>query len=63
MALKEFQRKTTFELGLRKEKENDQILSNLNKQALEPTVNRRNQTDISVYESASSFGGNQTLGA
>ena len=63
MAIKEYQRKTTFELGLRNEKENDQVLSNLNKRTLEPTVNRRNNTDISVYESASSFGGNQTLGA
>ena len=63
MAIKEYQRKTTFELGLRSDKENDQVLSNLNKRTVEPIVNRRNTTDVSVYESASSFGGNQTLGA
>ena len=63
MAIKEYQRKTTFELGLRSDKENDQVLSNLNKRTVEPIVNRRNTTDVSVYESASSFGVNQTLGA
>ena len=62
MALKEFQRKTTFELGLRNSDRPSHSPNKSNKIAQQPIVHRRMNTDLNEYESASSFG-NQTLGA